>query len=75
MGKNGDRNGLLQSLAGMPGARARTQESVHFEVNSIQEAMERIKELQGTGALTINFHDGKARQAEWKTGVQDRRES
>jgi hypothetical protein len=70
--KNGDPNGLLRSLAGMPGARARTQESVHFEVNSIEEAVDRIKELQGTGALTINFQGGKPRQAEWKTGVKDR---
>lgn len=74
MGKNGDPNGLLRSLAGMPGARARTQESVHFEVDSIQQALERIKELQGTGTLTLNFQSGKARKAEWKTGMQDRPE-
>ena len=70
MAKNGDPNGLLRSLAGMPGSRARTQESIHFEVNSIQQAMERIKELQGTGALTINFHQGKPHgKAEWKTSL------
>jgi hypothetical protein len=54
----------------MPGARAKTQESVHFEVNSIQEAMEQIKNMQGTGALTINFHSGKPHgKAEWKTSL------
>ena len=70
MAKNGDPNGLLRSLAGIPGARARTQESVHFEVASVQEAMEHIKELQGTGALIINFHAGKPHgKAEWKTSL------
>lgn len=68
--KNGDPNGLLRSLAGMPGAHAKTQESVYLEVHSIQEAVERIKELQGTGALTINFHAGKPHgKAEWKTSL------
>ena len=63
-------NGLLRHLAGMPGARAHTEERVRFEVSSIQEAMENIKKLQGTGALTINFHNGKPNGlAEWKTSM------
>ena len=41
----------------MPGAHI--HESVRFEVDSIQQAMEQIKRLQGTGRLTINFADGK----------------
>lgn len=66
--RNVDLNGLLRSLAGMPGARAETHESVRFEVDGINEAMENIKRLQGTGALTIHFHDGKPNGlAEWKT--------
>lgn len=61
-------NGLLRTLAGMPGARKETQESVRFEVESIQQAMESIKRLQGTGQLTINFADGKPNgMAEWKS--------
>ena len=52
----------------MPGARSETHESVRFEVDGINEAMENIKRLQGTGALTIHFHDGKPNGlAEWKT--------
>ena len=65
-------NGLLRSLAGMPGARAETHESVQFEVRAIQEAIENIKRLQGTGALTINFHNGRPNGlAQWKTSVRD----
>lgn len=61
-------DGLLRTLAGMPGARTATQESVHFEVDSIRDAMDSIKKLQGTGQLTINFANGKASgMAEWKT--------
>lgn len=64
-------NGLLRSLAGMPGARSQTQESVRFEVGGIQEAMESIKRLQGTGQLTINFADGKPNGlAEWKSNLR-----
>lgn len=60
-------NGLLRSLAGIPGARSETQESVRFEVNSLRDAMDRIRQLQGTGQLTINFADGKPNgMAEWK---------
>lgn len=63
-----DLNGLLQSLAGMPGAHTATHESVRFEVAGIQEAMESIKRLQGTGALTIHFSQGRPNgMAEWKT--------
>jgi hypothetical protein len=69
--KNGDPNGLLRSLAGMPGAQAQTEESVRFEVQGINDAMEFIKRLQGTGALTINFHAGKANGlAEWKSSLK-----
>lgn len=61
-------SGLLRTLAGMPGARTETQESVRFEVDGIREAMDQIKRLQGTGQLTINFADGKPNgMAEWKT--------
>lgn len=61
-------DGLLRTLAGMPGARTARQESVHFEVDSIKEAMDSIKQLQGTGQLTINFANGKPNgMAEWKT--------
>lgn len=61
-------DGLLRTLAGMPGARAERQESVRFEVDGIKEAMESIKRLQGTGQLTINFADGKPNgMAEWKS--------
>lgn len=60
-------SGLLRSLAGMPGARSETHESVRFEVAAIQDAMNSIKRLQGTGQLTIHFHDGKPNGlAEWK---------
>ena len=66
--RGADLNGLLQSLAGMPGAHSETQKSVRFEVEGIREAMNSIKRLQGTGALTIHFHDGKPNGlAEWKT--------
>lgn len=52
----------------MPGARTEIQESVRFEVDSIKEAMDSIKRLQGTGRLTIHFADGKPNGlAEWKT--------
>ena len=52
----------------MPGARTATQESVHFEVDSIKNAMDSIRQMQGTGQLTINFADGKPNgMAEWKT--------
>ena len=61
-------NGLLRTLAGIPGARSETHESVRFEVDSIREAMDQIKRLQGTGQLTIHFADGKPNGfAEWKT--------
>lgn len=61
-------NGLLRTLAGMPGARSQIHESVRFEVNGIRDAMDQIKRLQGTGQLTINFANGKASGlAEWKT--------
>lgn len=67
---NHELDGLLRSLAGMPGARAERHESVsvRFEVQTIEQAMEQIKRLQGTGQLTINFANGKASgMAEWKT--------
>lgn len=65
-----DLNGLLRSLAGMPGARAQTHESVRFEVKGIEEAMESIRRLQGTGALTIHFAQGKPNGlAEWKSSL------
>lgn len=74
MGKNA-LDGLLRSLAGMPGARAETQESVRFEAASIEQAMDSIHRLQGTGALTINFHSGKPNGlAEWKTSLGDHAE-
>lgn len=64
-------NGLLRSLAG---ARAETQESVRFEVRSIEEAMASIRRLQGTGQLVINYHNGKPNGlAEWKTLQRDKR--
>ena len=63
-----DLNGLLRSLAGMPGARSETHESVRFEVDGIRQAMDSIKRLQGTGALTIHFSEGRPNGlAEWKT--------
>ena len=67
-GRSGDLDGLLRSLAGMPGARSETHESVRFQVQAISEAMDYIKRLQGTGALTIHFSGGKPNgEAEWKT--------
>lgn len=61
-------DGLLRSLAGMPGSRAQTHQSVRFEVKAIEEAMESIRKLQGTGQLTINFHAGKPNGlAEWRS--------
>ena len=66
--RNVDLNGLLRELAGMPGARSETHESVRFEVRAVQEAMENIKRLQGTDALTIHFSEGRPNGwAEWKT--------
>ena len=68
MARSVDLNGLLRQLAGMPGAKTQTHESVRFEVKSIADAMEQIKLMQGTGSLTINFHEGKPNGlAEWKT--------
>lgn len=56
----------------MPGARTATEERVRFEVDSIKEAMDSIKKLQGTGQLTIHFADGKPNgMAEWKTRPQE----
>lgn len=70
MEKEAALNGLLRSLAGMPGGRAQTHQSVRFEVAAIQAAMDQIKRLQGTGQLTINFANGKANGlAEWKTSL------
>lgn len=61
-------NGLLRTLADIPGARSETHERVRFQVDSIQQAMDQIKRLQGTGQLTINFHAGKPNGlAEWKS--------
>ena len=58
---------VLRTLAGMPGARTETHESVRFDVDSVREAMEQIKRLQGTGQLTIHFANGKPNGlAEWK---------
>jgi hypothetical protein len=52
----------------MPGARTATEERVRFEVDSIKQAMDSIKRLQGTGQLTIHFADGKPNgMAEWRT--------
>jgi len=71
--RNVDLNGLLRSLAGMPGARSETHESVRFQAQSIQEAMENIKRLQGTGALTIHFSEGRPNGlAEWKTSQRNK---
>jgi len=72
VGRNGRGNlqGLLSSLAGMPGARTVTEERVRFQVGAIEDAMRFIKQLQGTGALTIHFHSGKPHgEAQWKTAV------
>jgi hypothetical protein len=58
---------LLSSLAGIPGAEMRTEQSVRFEVKAIEEAMATIRQLQGTGALTIHFTEGKpSGLVEWK---------
>ena len=71
--RNVDLNGLLRSLAGMPGARAETQESVRFEVTGIREAMDQIRRLQGTGALTIHFSERRPNgMAEWKTSQRSK---
>lgn len=57
----------------MPGARAETQQSVRFEVRAINDAMDSIKRLQGTGQLTIHFADGKPNGlAEWKSLHRDK---
>ena len=61
-------DGLLRTLAGMPGSHTARQESVHFEVDNIRQAMDSIKQLQGTGQLTINSANGKPNgKAEWRT--------
>ena len=68
-----DLNGLLAQLAGMPGARSQVQESVRFEVAGIREAMDQIKRLQGTGALTIHFSQGRPNgMAEWKSSQRSK---
>lgn len=60
-------DGLLRSLAGMPGARPETHRTVRFEVDRVSEAMDQIKRLQGTGQLTIHYANGKASGlAEWR---------
>jgi len=65
-------DGLLRTLAGIPGARSESQESVRFEVDSIREAMDSIKRLQGTGQLTIHYANGKPNGlAEWKTSRRE----
>jgi hypothetical protein len=52
----------------MPGARAEREERVRFEVTGLEEAMENIKRLQGTGQLTIHFAQGRPNGlVEWKT--------
>lgn len=71
--RNADLDGLLRSLAGMPGARSETHESIRFQVQAVQEAMENIQRLQGTGALTIHFAEGKPNGlAEWKTSQRNK---
>lgn len=61
-------NGLLRELAGIPGARSETHESVRFEVSAIRDVMDQIKRLQGTGQLVINYTQGKPNGlAEWKS--------
>ena len=66
--KNGNGRGLLSSLAGMPGARAKTQERVEFEVTEVQKVITSIREMAGTGALTIHFLEGKPSGiAQWET--------
>jgi hypothetical protein len=58
--------GLLSSLADIPGAHTETHQTVRFEVHLIEEAMDSIRRLQGTGQLTIHFHNGKANGlAQW----------
>ena len=52
-------DGVLRTLAGMPGARTETHESVRFDVGTIRDVMDQIRRLQGTGSLTINFANGK----------------
>lgn len=72
MARNGDVRGLLSSLAGMPGASTKTEEQVHvqFDAAAIEKAIESIRQLQGTGALTINFHNGKPNgKAAWKPAL------
>jgi len=67
--KNG-LNGLLSSLAG---AKKQMQETVRFPAQgpSLREAIDHIKRLQGTGALTIHYADGKPNGlAEWKTSLK-----
>ena len=62
---NGSGGSPLSSLAG---ARVRLEERITFESASLQEAMETIRKLGGTGALTISFLNGSpAGTAEWKT--------
>ena len=73
MPKDAELNGLLRSLAGIPGARSETHESVRFEVNGLRDAMESIKRLQGTGELRIHFADGKpSGLAEWRVSQRDK---
>ena len=62
-------NGLNgNSLASLSGAKVRLEERVTFESSSLQQAVETIRKLGGTGALTISFLNGSpAGTAEWKT--------
>ena len=62
-------NGLNgNSLASLSGAKVRVEERITFESSSLQAAMETIRKLGGTGALTISFLNGSpAGTAEWKT--------
>ena len=70
MAKNGNPRGLLSSLAGMPGASTKTEERVQFDATGVEKAIESIRQLQGTGALVINFHQGKPNgKAEWKPSL------
>ncbi len=56
------------SLASLSGAKLRVEERVTFEVGSLQEAMQKIKQLGGTGQLSISFLNGSAAgTAEWKS--------
>jgi hypothetical protein len=62
--------GLLTTLAGMRGARARTEQTVQFEVDAVASAMNTIRRLEGTGELTIHFANGKPNGlARWKTAT------